>query len=62
MCHMDIRTIKLSKRAMRDLKKVPRHVVQKLMGWSADVADDGLSEVRKRPGYHDEPLKGKRDG
>ncbi len=27
-----------------------------------DVGHRGLSEVRKIPGYHDEPLKGKRKG
>jgi len=26
------------------------------------VERDGLHEVRKIPGYHDEPLKGKRQG
>lgn len=26
------------------------------------MSHSGLREVRKRPGYHDEPLKGKRQG
>ena len=32
------------------------------MAWIEDVGHRGLSEVRKLPGYHDEPLKGKRKG
>jgi proteic killer suppression protein len=37
---------------------VPRHVAVKLQDWIEDVEDRGLEEVRKIPGYHDEPLKG----
>lgn len=42
--------------------KVPAHVRQKLMGWVLLVERKGLGEARKVPGYHDEPLKGKRSG
>ena len=52
----------MSKRAQKDLLSVPRHVAIKLGAWVADVADRGLEEVRKVPGYHDEPLKGRRIG
>jgi proteic killer suppression protein len=41
---------------------VPRHVAIKLGAWAEDVAARGLEEVRKTPGYHDEPLKGRRKG
>ena len=33
-----------------------------LMIWVTAVEHDGLEEVRKVPGYHDEPLKGGRMG
>jgi proteic killer suppression protein len=59
---VDIFTVELSKQALRDLRKAPQHVVMKLQAWEDDVADRGLAEVRKIPGYHDEPLKGKRQG
>jgi len=59
---MDIRTVKLSKKAERDLKRVPRYIIDKLMGWISNVAEQGLHEVRKVSGYHDEPLYGKRRG
>jgi len=52
----------LSKRAQKDLKKVPIYIVRKLDGWISSVEKDGLEEVCKIPGYHDEPLKGERVG
>ena len=48
--------------AKKDIKKVPLHVRIKLFGWVDDVEERGLEAVRKTPGYHDEPLKGKRVG
>jgi proteic killer suppression protein len=43
----------------KDLKKIPKHVVTKLQAWVNDVEDRGLPNVKKIPGYHDEPIKGK---
>jgi proteic killer suppression protein len=57
-----IRLVEISRRAERDLRRVPKHVVVKLMGWVAAVEDQGLEEVRRIPGYHDEPLHGDREG
>ena len=57
-----IRRVRLSRRAQRDLVSVPRHVAIKLWAWAADVEARGLDEVRKVPGFHDEPLKGRRLG
>jgi len=36
--------------------------LDKLETWVDAVERDGLHEVRKTPGYHDEPLKGNRQG
>lgn len=58
----DIFNVKLSMRAYKDLKKVPLPIALKLQAWIDDVGHRGLSETRKIPGYHDEPLKGKRKG
>lgn len=55
-------TVILSKQAKRDLLKVPSYIAQKLLGWVEDVEYEGLSDVRKTPSYHDEPLKGDRIG
>ena len=49
-------------RIKKQLKRIPNHVVVKILLWATDVERVGLREVRKIPGYHDEPLKGKRRG
>ena len=59
---MMITTVLLSKEAEKQLRKVPRHVAVKLQAWVESVENDGLEEVRKTPGFHDEPLKGRRKG
>ena len=57
-----IKLVGLSKRALKELRKVPHHVTVKLQAWVEGVENDGLHEVQKMPGFHDEPLKGKRRG
>lgn len=57
-----IRRVEITKLATKQLRKLPRHIVDNLMIWVAAVEHDGLEEVRKVPGYHDEPLKGDRAG
>ena len=59
---MEIRSVILSERAKRDLRKVPTYIVKKLMYWVDSVSHEGLNEVRKISGFHDEPLKGDRKG
>lgn len=49
-------------KVQKQLKKIPDYVVDKLMAWAMSVEMKGLREVRKIPGYHDEPLKGQRQG
>lgn len=41
---------------------MPVHLVVKLQAWAEVVSHDGISEVRKISGYHDEPLHGNRKG
>ncbi len=57
-----IRMVEISKHAHKQLTNVPSHIVKKLMGWVASVELEGLEKVRRIPGYHDEPLKGSRQG
>jgi proteic killer suppression protein len=54
--------VELSKRARKQLKKTPRHIVENLAAWVDDVEERGLEEVRRISGYHDEPLHGNRLG
>lgn len=58
----DIFDVRLSAKANKNLKKVPLQIALKLTAWIEDVGHRGLTEARKIPGYHDEPLKGKRKG
>ena len=57
-----ISTAVLSARALKQLAKVPKHVAEKLLEWVDAVESLGLPEVRKIPGYHDKPLRGRRQG
>ncbi len=57
-----ITRVDFSKNAQKELRKVPQYIAVKLQAWSDDVERRGLEEVRKIPGYHDEPLHGSRAG
>jgi len=57
-----VRAVRLSRSAQKDLRLAPPQVRSKLKVWIASVSRDGLDEVRKIPGFHDEPLKGNRKG
>lgn len=47
---------------MKDLRGVPTYIAEKLQAWMDAVERIGIENVRKHPGYHDEPLKGQRKG
>lgn len=57
-----IRKVTLSLRALKDLRACPLQVRRKLLAWVDAVERRGLEEIRKQPGYHDEPLAGDRAG
>lgn len=59
---MDIFEVKISKKAEKDLRNIPTHISFKLQIWIDSVKNEGLRKTRTRPGFHDEPLKGKRQG
>jgi proteic killer suppression protein len=46
----------------KTLRKVPKHIIKNLQRWAIQVESIGITDTRKIPGYHDEPLKGKRSG
>ncbi len=54
--------VALSKNAKKDLAKIPSNIVRRLIVWIESVKHDGLENVRKLKGYHDEALAGKRSG
>lgn len=57
-----IKSIEISSKAQKQIAKLPQYIQQKLRLWVFSVEMQGLSEVQKNPGYHDEPLKGIRSG
>lgn len=59
---MTVRSVRLSQRAQKGLRFAPPQVRSKLKAWINGVGKEGLEEVRKIPGFHDEPLKGNRKG
>lgn len=54
--------VELSDGVIKQLRRVPKHIVTKLFAWVDDVETRGLEEVRKVPGYNDHPLKGQLSG
>jgi proteic killer suppression protein len=46
----------------RALPRLPQHIRRKLAAWVAAVEAQGLEEIRRLRGYHDEPLAGPRAG
>jgi proteic killer suppression protein len=46
----------------KQLKKIPKEIIIRLMRWIRTIEEFGLMEARKVKGYHDEPLKGLRQG
>ncbi len=56
------RTVVVSSRATRQLREVPEHVARKFGLWVEGVETEGPEQIRKVPGFHDEPLRGQRAG
>lgn len=60
---MEVRTkISRSKAFEKQLSRVPDFIQKKVVFWVFLVETNGLAEVMKSPGFHDEPLKGDRKG
>lgn len=57
-----IKVVDVALSVKKNLHKIPLPIKKKLFTWVAAVEERGLNEVRKIPGYHDEPLKGNRQG
>lgn len=57
-----IRSVVFSRRTEKQLDRLPQHIAVKLLAWVKLVEKNGLEEVRKTPGFHDEPLSGPLQG
>jgi toxin HigB-1 len=49
-------------RVEKPLKKLPIHIQKQFGQWVKMIKLIGIEATRKVPGYHDEPLQGKRFG
>ncbi|WP_058450755.1 type II toxin-antitoxin system mRNA interferase toxin, RelE/StbE family [Legionella jamestowniensis] len=54
--------IELTINAQKDLIKIPVYIKEKLLLWVDSVERMGIQKIRTIPGFHDEPLKGDRQG
>ena len=59
---MDITVVKITKKAQKDIMKIPENLQEKLYFWVRAISEFGLSKTRQSKGFHDEPLKGDRKG
>lgn len=50
----------IERKAKKTIKLLPKNVKTKLSLWITSVEMVGLEETRKIPGFHDEPLSGKK--
>jgi proteic killer suppression protein len=57
---MTMNQIILTKKAQKQIKKVPTHIRGNFQLWVRTVEKCGIKETRKIKGFHDEPLSGKR--
>ena len=57
-----ITQVLIPKKVIKVLKTLPDYIIDKFEIWVETVQLIGIEEVRKIPGYHDEPLKGQRQG
>lgn len=46
----------ISRKANKQLKKVPDYIKEKLEDWAKNIQTFGIQAVRQHKGYHDEPL------
>lgn len=58
----NIYNVVISPKAKKQIAKLPQYIALKLYSWVDAVNHEGIREVKKISGYHDEPLKGDRLG
>ena len=54
--------VEWSKRVDKHIDKLPLRIKEAFLDWVESIRRFGIIQVRKRPGLHDEPLKGHRIG
>ena len=51
-----------SKKAQKQLKKVPKNILKEYEAWKTVIELSGPKAIREIPGYHDHALKGELTG
>ena len=51
-----------TKFAEKQIRKLPERILRALRAWALTIELEGVSGIRKLPGYNDEALKGDRKG
>lgn len=60
---VEVRTkIEYSRLFDKQIRRVPETIRKRVRSWLFAVESQGIWEVMKSPGFHDEPLKGDRRG
>ena len=57
-----IRLVEMTPRVQKQILRLPPHIRDNFHLWVYGARLKGLAEMRKIPGYHDEPLMGTRSG
>ena len=52
----------ISKKAVKELRKIPKHILIQFDLWVEVIETDGLQAMQKIKGYRDHSLKGNRKG
>lgn len=60
-CTRAYEQIRISKKVIKNASKLPLDITENFLDWAALVERTGIREVRKIPGYHDEPLRNRPD-
>ena len=57
-----VKEVEVSKKAKKQLRKLPSFVLKSFFVWVASIETKGLMETRRVGGYNDEALRGKLKG
>ena len=57
-----VTVVRIERFAEKQIGRLPEYIHEKFLFWVRELEFYGIQEIRKNRGYHDEPLKGSRNG
>lgn len=57
-----ITNVYLSKHAIKDIRKLPNHILKQFEYWVKSIEKEGIESIQRIKGYRDHPLIGDRLG